>query len=437
MHLKRILLIGFIALGLSAAFSQKIQFEEYNLDNGMHVILHQDNNTPIVAISVLYHVGAKDEDPQRTGFAHFFEHLMFEGSPNIARGEYMKIVQGAGGELNANTGFDRTYYYEILPSNELELGLWMESERMFQLRVDSIGVETQRQVVKEERRMRYDNQPYGKVREEVFKRAYKVHPYQWLPIGSAQYIDQAQLSEFMDFYKKYYVPNNATLTIAGDFDVPKTKEMIKKYFGDIPRGANIPAVTAVEPPMTAEVKDSVFDKIQLPMVVLAYHTPEATHPDFPALEMMMTVLGDGESARLPKSLVDQQQKAVRVFAFPMDTEHPGLSFVQAVAQKGVTPLEVDTLMTREIERMKNELISEEEYQTVLNKLENDMVNSKASLAYVAEQLANNYVYQKGNTDLINTKFELYKKVTREDIQRVAKQYFDRNNRVNLYVLPKK
>ncbi|MGA8263238.1 MAG: pitrilysin family protein, partial [Ignavibacteriaceae bacterium] len=192
---------------LSISFAQnKIDFTEYNLDNGLHVILHQDKSTPIIAVTMMYHVGSKNEQPDRTGFAHFFEHLMFEGSPNIPRGQYFKIVQNAGGELNANTSFDRTFFYEILPSNQLKLGLWLESERLLHLKIDSVGVETQRKVVIEERHQRYDNQPYGSVLEETFKRAFKGTPYEWMPIGSVQYIDKATINEFRNFYKEFYVP---------------------------------------------------------------------------------------------------------------------------------------------------------------------------------------------------------------------------------------
>ena len=197
---------------------REIKFTQFDLPNGLHVILHEDHTTPIVAIDVLYHVGSKNEDPQRTGFAHFFEHLMFEGSKYIKRGQFDKIMENAGATNNATTSQDRTLYYEILPSNQLELGLWIESERMLHAKIDSVGVETQRKVVKEERRQRYDNQPYGAFLEEVFKRAYKVHPYKWLPIGSVQYIDKASLKEFMNFYHHYYVPQNATLSISGDIN---------------------------------------------------------------------------------------------------------------------------------------------------------------------------------------------------------------------------
>lgn len=233
---------------LLSAQTNKIKFTEYDLPNGLHVILHEDHSTPIVAVTVLYHVGSKNEDPNRTGFAHFFEHLMFEGSDNIKRGEYMKLVQNAGGQLNANTTFDRTFYFEILPSNQLELGLWMESERMLHSKIDSIGVETQRKVVKEELKQSNENTPYGTILIQSFGHAFKEHPYRWTPIGSAEYINKASLQEFIDFYKTFYVPNNATLSIAGDITPSQTKTLIEKYFKEIPKGTRpIPRPTIVEP----------------------------------------------------------------------------------------------------------------------------------------------------------------------------------------------
>ena len=222
-----------------------ISFQEFTLDNGLHVILHQDKSTPIVAVSVMYHVGSKNENPERTGFAHFFEHLMFEGSDNIGRGEYDKYIQNAGGTLNANTSWDRTYYYEILPSNQLALGLWLESERMLHAKVDEKGIETQRQVVKEERRQRVDNQPYGSLLEETFKRAYKQHPYKWPVIGSMAHLEAAEEKDYQQFYKDFYVPNNAVLSIAGDIDFEDAKTLITKYFAPIPKSAE-----AVYRPMT-------------------------------------------------------------------------------------------------------------------------------------------------------------------------------------------
>ncbi|MCB0620531.1 MAG: insulinase family protein, partial [Saprospiraceae bacterium] len=214
-----------------SAQMNEIKFVEYDLDNGLHVILHQDRSTPIVAVSVMYHVGSKNEKPDRTGFAHFFEHLLFEGSENIARGEFDKYIQNAGGRNNANTTFDRTFYYEILPSNHLGTALWLESERMLHAKVEEKGIETQRQVVKEERRQRVDNQPYGTVLEESMKRAFTKHPYHWPVIGYMEHLDAAQEADYKHFYETFYVPNNAVLSIAGDLDIEQTKEMVAQFFG--------------------------------------------------------------------------------------------------------------------------------------------------------------------------------------------------------------
>ncbi len=253
----KIAVLFLVFSGLLFSQARRIDFTEYDLDNGLHVILHQDNTTPIVAVSIMYHVGSKNEDPVRTGFAHFFEHLMFEGSANIPRGQFDKIMESAGGTNNANTSQDRTYYYEILPSNQLELGLWIESERLLHAKIDTTGVETQRKVVKEEKKQRYENQPYGTVIEETFKRAFKVHPYTWLPIGSAQYIDEATIDEFRDFYKTFYVPENASLVITGDINIDNAKSLVNKYFADIPKGGKkIPRPEVIEPPLTAEIRDT-------------------------------------------------------------------------------------------------------------------------------------------------------------------------------------
>ncbi|NNE55209.1 MAG: insulinase family protein, partial [Flavobacteriales bacterium] len=293
-----LLLVLSFAISVVSAQSNRINFEEYDLDNGLHVILHEDHSTPIVAVTVMYHVGSKNEDPSRTGMAHFFEHLLFEGSENIGRGEFSRYIEDAGGTLNANTTNDRTFYYEILPSNQLELGLWLESERMLHAKVDIEGIETQREVVKEEKRLRVDNQPYGKLFEETMVRAYKEHPYQWTTIGSLEHLDAAQESEFIDFYKKFYIPNNAVLSIAGDINIDDTKKLIKTYFSDIPRGTDIVQPTVVEPAQLSETRDTIWGKDQLPLVVQAYHIPAQGTPEFYAVDMLNTVLSGGNSSRL-------------------------------------------------------------------------------------------------------------------------------------------
>lgn len=443
MKLKSILLSS-VLLGSSILIAQPskstptntVKFTQYDLPNGLHVILHEDHSTPIVAVTVLYHAGSKNEDPMRTGFAHFFEHLMFEGSDNIKRGEYMKLIQNAGGQMNANTSFDRTFYYEILPSNQLELGLWMESERMLHLKIDSIGLETQRKVVKEELKQRNENTPYGSILNEAFGHAYTVHPYRWTPGGSPEYINKAAMSEFIDFYKTFYVPNNATLSIAGDINVAQTKAMIEKYYGTIPKGTKeIPRPTAVEPVKTAEVRDTVYDNIQLPGVIMAYHTPAQGTPDYYAMNMLATILSQGKSSRMQKSIVDKQQKAVFAGAFPLPSEDPGLALVFGIANMGVAPADLEAAMNAEFDKVKSELISEDEYQKLRNQTESDFISGNLKMAGIAENLANYYVYYK-DANLINTEINRFLKVTREDIQKAAQKYLTKENRVVLYYLPK-
>jgi predicted Zn-dependent peptidase len=415
---------------------QKIEFVEYDLPNGLHVILHQDNTTQIVAVTTTYHVGSKNEDPQRTGFAHFFEHLMFEGSENIKRGEIDNLIQNAGGQLNASTSFDETKYYFLLPSNQLELGIWIESERMLHAKVDTVGVETQRKVVKEERRQSIDNRPYGSMFEQVFSHSFTVHPYHWTPIGSFQYIDQATIDEFRDFYHTYYVPNNAVLSIAGDIDIAKTKELINTYYAAIPKGAKtIVRPNIVEPKKTAEVRDSVFDNIRLPAVIQAYHIPSQTDNDYYAISMLTNLLSEGQSSRLYKELVDNKKVALYSGSFPMTLEDPGLFVTFSIAAVGKSAPENEEAMDKEIERVKNELISDDEFTKLRNQAETDLVKEKSHQQGIAESLAQYYIFFK-NTNLINTEIEKYLAVTKEDIKRVANKYFSKENRTVLYYLPK-
>jgi predicted Zn-dependent peptidase len=436
----KILSLGYIMVFFAWNFlfaqNTNIEFTEFDLDNGLHVILHQDNSTPIVAVSIMYHVGSKNEDPNRTGFAHFFEHLLFEGSENIGRGEFAELVNGAGGTLNAYTTFDKTYYHQVLPSNQLELGLYLESERLLHAKIDSTGIETQRQVVKEERRTSYDNRPYGSLLEETMKRSYQVHPYRWTTIGSMEHLNAAEDREFIEFYQTFYVPENAVLSIAGDIEIDQAKNWVEKYFGEIPRGGHeIPRPSVVEPPQTEEVRATIYDNIQLPAVIQSYHIPAQGTDDYYAVSMLAQLLSQGESSRLSKSVKDNQQKAVYVGAFPLDLEDPGVTIALGVANAGVSPEELETAMDAEYEKVKSELISEEEFQKLRNQIENDFVSSNSRVAGIAESLANYHMYY-GDTDLINTEIERYMKVTREDIQRVAKKYFTKQNRVVLYYLPK-
>jgi len=413
-----------------------IAFDEFDLDNGLHVIMHQDDTTPIVVVSVMYHVGSKNERPDRTGFAHFFEHLLFEGTANIPRGEYDKYVERAGGTLNANTWFDRTYYYEILPSNQLDLGLWLESERMLHAKVDQIGIDTQRSVVKEERKQRYDNQPYGTVLEETLKRAYTHHPYRWPVIGSMEHLDAADEEDYQSFYEKFYVPDNAVLIVAGDFDKNDARASIEKYYGSIPRGRfdinhDLPADVSLE----KEVRDVIYDNIDLPAVIHAYRIPSMKHPDMYALDLLSKLLSEGESSRMHRRIVDDEEKALAVYNFLLSLEHPGIMMTYAIANMGVEPAELESAMDREVELLKSSSISEKEFNKLKNQVEAKYVNRFRSLTGIAEALASYHTYFK-DASLMNSDIENYLKVTIEDIHRVANTYMNFDNRVALHFLPK-
>ena len=428
-------MLGALVFSGSLSAQNQIEFEEYDLENGLHVILHEDHTTPIAAVTVLYHVGSKNEETERTGFAHFFEHLLFEGSENIERGEFDSYVTNAGGALNANTSQDRTFYFELLPSNQMELGLWLESERMLHANIQTVGVETQREVVKEEKRQRVDNQPYGSWLENMMKRLYSDHPYNWVPIGSMDHLNAAKLDEFMAFYKKFYIPNNATLSIAGDIDIAKTKELIAAYFADIPRGADVVQPTVQEPALGGEKVAIIYDNIQLPAMMMGYRMPPQTSDDAYALQMTSSVLSGGPSSRMYKRLVDEDQTALQVFAFPFSLEQGGAFITFSLANAGKTIDDMTPGLEEEIQKLQNELITEREFQKIQNQMESNFIQSNSKMAGIAESLADYHTYY-GDANYINTEIERYRSVTREDIQRVAKKYLVKDNRVVLKYLPK-
>ncbi len=417
-------------------YSQKVEFEEYDLQNGLHVILHQDNSVPIVTISVLYHVGSKDESPERTGFAHFFEHLLFEGTKNIAKGEWFSLVTGNGGSNNAYTTNDFTYYYENFPSNNLKLGLWMESERMLHPIIDQIGVDTQNEVVKEEKRMRYDNSPYGQWNEQVKSYLYKVHPYRQTTIGKMEHLDAATLDEFMAFYKKYYIPNNAILTIAGDINIPQTKKWIEEYFGSIPKGRKIQRSFPKESPIVETIKAEAFDpNIQIPAVFLAYRTPGRNSRDARVLDVISTYLSQGKSSKLYKKLVDDKKISLQVAAFNMDNEDYSTYVILSLPMGEISLETLTSEIDEEVEKIQNELISEKDYQKLQNQFESEFVSSNSTIEGIANSLAEYYAFYDKDTDLINKELNLYRSITREEVKAVAQKYLSSNQRLELYYLP--
>ncbi|CAM3571757.1 M16 family metallopeptidase [Flavobacterium saliperosum] len=431
MALSTLLMLG------GVASAQKVAFEEYKLDNGLHVILHQDKSAPVVITSVMYHVGSKDENPERTGFAHFFEHLLFEGTKNIARGEWFKLVTANGGNNNANTSEDRTYYYEVFPSNNLQLALWMESERLMHPVINKIGVDTQNEVVKEEKRLRVDNQPYGNLITAVKQNMYKVHPYRWAPIGSMEHLDAATLEEFQAFNKKFYIPNNAVLVVAGDFDPAQAKEWIKGYFSPIPKGTPVVKQKFEEAPITQTIKATYQDpNIQIPMMVATYRTPSMKTRDARVLDMISSVLSDGKSSRLYKKMVDDKKMALQIGAFNYSQEDYGMYILYGLPMGQNTTESLVKEVDEEIVKLQTELISEKDFQKLQNKFENQYVNSNASVEGIAENLASFYLLY-GDVNLINTEIDIYRSITREEIREVAKKYLNPNQRLILDYVPAK
>jgi|TARA_A200000113_G_C8857547_1_gene352286 zinc protease len=420
---------------LGPVSAQSVSFEEYDLANGLHVILHQDNTAPIVTTSVMYHVGAKDEQPDRTGFAHFFEHLLFEGTKNIENGAWFSIVTENGGTNNANTTDDRTYYYEVFPSNNLELGLWLESERMLHPIIEQGGVDTQNEVVKEEKRLRVDNQPYGKFLENVKKHLFINHPYRWTTIGEMEHLDAATLDEFLAFNKKFYVPNNAVLVVAGDIAIDKTKKMVKEYFGPIPKGKEIERLSIKEDPIKEELKAEAFDSnIQIPAIITAYRTPSFKSRESRVLDMISTYLSNGPSSKLYKRLVDEKKMALQSGAINIAQEDYGMYVIFGLPQGEFKLTDLITEMDDEISILKEKLISERDYQKLLNKFENGFVSSNASVEGIANSLARYYMLY-GDTNLINNEIEIYRSITREEIRQVANKYLNTNQRLVLEYLP--
>ena len=434
--MKKISFLAFIMLASTGLLSaQEVAYDAYDLDNGMHVILHQDNGAPVVTTSVMYHVGGKDEETNKTGFAHFFEHLLFEGTKNIERGEWFKIVSANGGNNNANTNMDRTYYYETFPSNNLELGLWLESERLLHPVINQIGVDTQKEVVQEEKRLRVDNSPYGRVFEQMSKNLFVKHPYRWQTIGSLDHLASATLDDFKKFNEIYYVPNNAVLVVAGDIDIPETKKMIQDYFGPIPKGAPVARNTYVEDPIKETIKAEYRDpNIQIPLILLGYRTPAQTERDAYILEMVSTYLSDGKSSKLYKKLVDEKKMALQVFAFNVTQEDYGTYLLGGLPVGENSIQDIKNEIDEEIVKLQSELISEKDHQKLLNKFENNFVSSNSSIQGIANSLARYYMLY-DNTDLINTEIDIYRSITREEIKEAAIKYLQPNQRVELEYLP--
>jgi len=414
--------------------STEIEFREFDLENGLHVILHKDNTNPIVSVDIWYHVGAKDEDPGRTGFAHLFEHMMFQGSANVGKTEHFNYIQNAGGTVNGTTNQDRTNYFETAPSNQLELLLWLESDRMSTLQVTQENFDNQREVVKEEKRQRYDNVPYGSRWGEMMKRLFKGQTYEWIPIGSMEDLNSADLNYAQEFYRKYYSPDNAVVVVSGDIDYDIAEVLVKKYFSALKPANTIKKKYPEVIFNQGEVRDVIYDNVQLPAVYIGYKIPGTTDKDIQALEMLSMILGDGRSSRIYKDIVYDKKTAKSAGSFIWDNEVGGMFVVYATGFKNTNTDSLINDITQIVNSVCSEQVNDIELEKVKNSIENDYINRMQTILGKADMLANYWTFHK-NTGLINTSINDYLAVTKEDIINAAIKYLNTNNRVVLTYLP--
>ncbi|HCQ98939.1 MAG TPA: hypothetical protein DIU48_05935 [Acidobacteria bacterium] len=415
----------------------KFEYQLHTLDNGLTVVLSEDHSTPIVHLQLVYHVGSKNERLGRTGFAHLFEHLMFKGSRNVPPDTHLTLVSRVGGEGNAFTTEDTTTYLETVPAQYLPLVLWLEADRMATLRIDRQTFEAERQVVKEERRWRYEDTPFGLLTEILYDQAYSVHPYKHTAIGSMEDLEAASVEHVQEFFDTYYVPENATLVLVGDFESAEALALVKQYFDRVPRAARpVPRDIPREPPQTEQrrITLTASQNWPLPAVVVAHHITYDGHPDAYPLHIAAKVLSDGQSSRIFRRLVYDEQIAVSASGAGSLIEDPNLFYAVSIVQPGSTPADSETALIDELERLKTELISDDELQRAKNQFARDYVFTRATV----EQKANHLSHAAVIHDDITTadgEFDIFMNITKADVQRVARTYFTEQNRMVLTVQP--
>jgi len=413
----------------------KLQYEISTLPNGLTVVLEEDHSVPIVHLNLTYQVGSKNERPGRTGFAHLFEHLMFKGSKNVEAEAHTSMIASVGGQANAFTTEDETTFWETFPSQYLPLALWLEADRMATLRITSETFVSEREVVKEERRLRVDNQPYGRLNEIIYDQAFTTHPYKHVPIGSMVDLDAATVDDVRDFYQTFYVPENATLTLVGDIDSTQALQLVSQYLGRVPKAARpVPRDIAKEPPQIAERRVTLTEPWPLPAVVVAYHITYDGNPDSYPLHIAGKVLSDGQSSRIYKKLVYEQQLAVAAFGGPNLIEDPNLFYAVAIVQPGRTPDQVIAALIAEFDRLKSEPISERELQRTKNQFARDYILNRESDQEKARVLSHAVVIHH-DIKTADGEFDIFQSLAAADVQRVAKTYFTATNRTVLTLLP--
>jgi zinc protease len=414
----------------------KLQYQTTTLPNGLRVILAEDHSTPIVHASVWYHVGSKNEKKGRTGFAHLFEHMMFKGSKNVEPEAHTSIVASVGGQSNAYTTEDETVFWQTVPAQYLPLVLWLEADRMATLRIDDDVFKREREVVKEERRMRVENQPYGRLSEIIYDQAFIAHPYKHPTIGSMDDLEAASIEDVRDFHRTYYVPENATLTLVGDFEATQALQLVQQYFGRVPKAAQpVPRDIPKEPKQTSERRVTLEEPWPLPVVVVAHHITYDGHPDSYPLHITSKILSDGQSARIIKELVYNKRIALTAFGQGNILEDPNLFFAVAIVQPGHTPAEAEKALIAELDRLKSEPVSPHELQRTKNQFARDYIIGRESNQEKALHLAHAAVIHNDITTA-DGEFDIFMNVTAADVQRVARTYFTAENRLVLTIMPK-
>jgi zinc protease len=443
-HFRRLTCAAAVALALltidpganAAARPPKLDYTMTTLPNGLQVVLLEDHSTPIVHAEIWYHVGSKNERPGRTGFAHLFEHMMFKGSKNVEPEGHPSWISSVGGQSNAYTTEDATVFWQTFPAQYLPLVLWLEADRMASLRIEENVFQTEREVVKEERRMRVENQPYGRLNEIIYDQAFTTHPYKHPTIGSMHDLEAASVNDVRDFFKTYYVPENATLVLVGDFDTKEAVGLVTQYLGRVPKASRpVPRDIPKEPPQTKERRVHLEESWPLPAVVVAHHITFDGHPDSYPLHVASKVLSDGQSSRIYKSLVYEKQIALAAFGGANIIEDPNLFYAVAIVQPGHTTEEAATALIAELDRLKKEAISEAELQQAKNQFARDYILGRESNKEKATTLGHAVVIH-NDIKTADGEFDIFMNMTTKDVQRVAQTYFKPENRLVLTIMPK-
>jgi zinc protease len=424
------------AIALSAAVRPpKLQYQATTLPNGLSVVLSEDHSTPIVHLQLWYHVGSKNEKPGRTGFAHLFEHLMFKGSKNVEPEAHTSYISSVGGQSNAYTNDDETVFWETVPSQYLPLTLWLEADRMATLRIDKDTFVNEREVVKEERRMRVDNQPFGRLNEIIYDQAFTTHPYKHQTIGSMKDLDSASVEDVRDFYRTFYVPANATLVLVGDFESTQALQLVNTFLGRVPKARReVPRDIPREPAQIKEKRVTLHEAWPLPAVIVAHHITFDGNADSYPLHIASKVLSDGQSSRIYKKLVYELQVAVAAFGQANLIEDPNLFYTVAIVQPGHTPQEVTDALIAELDRLKAEPITDHELQRAKNQFARDYILGRESNQQKALMLAHAVVIHR-DIKTADGEFDIFQNMTTADVQRVARTYFTPENRIVLTILP--